>query len=339
MAPESGPMWTTVQTMTQSLNLTGRTFLLISLPIGFALAVVKSAGALTATPLQAAAGWLILSIGLCLVISRLRWSTWHALSEALVENERRGKFTPNFPETSPYEEVNRLGAALNGAARSISNSQADLDALYLQFVETMAQALDARDPYTAGHSLRVAEYSYALAVAMGFSDEEAETIRVAAQLHDIGKIGIPDAVLTKPGPLNSDEQGLIRLHPQIGCKILKRVGRFERLLGVVELHHENHDGSGYPYGLEGQGVPIGARIVHVADAFDAMTSNRSYRSALTRRSAILEIERNAGRMFDPLVAQAFLRLISSGKVEIGGLDVSTQVEAGANAEIRERMAV
>jgi HD-GYP domain-containing protein (c-di-GMP phosphodiesterase class II) len=120
---------------------------------------------------------------------------------------------------------------------------------------------------------------------------------------------------------------------------LKRVGRFERLLGVVELHHENHDGSGYPYGLEGQGVPIGARIVHVADAFDAMTSNRSYRSALTRRSAILEIERNAGSMFDPLVAQAFLRLISSGEIEMGGLDVSTQVEAGANAEIRERMAV
>lgn len=325
--------------MTQSLNLTGRTFLLISVPIGCALVVAKSAGALTSTPLQAAAAWLILSIGLCLVISRLRWSTWHALSEALMESERAGKFAPNFPESSPYEEVNRLGAALNAAARSILNSQADLDALYLQFVETMAQALDARDPYTAGHSLRVAEYSHALALAMGLSEEDADTIRVAAQLHDIGKIGIPDIVLSKPGPLTPDERGLIRLHPQIGCKILKKVGRFEKLLGVVELHHENHDGSGYPYGLAGHAVPIEARIVHVADAFDAMTSNRSYRSALTLQSAIHEIERNAGRMFDPQAAQAFLKLIGTGEIEVGGFDVSAEIERGTNAGIRERLAV
>lgn len=325
--------------MKEHLNLTVRTFLLISVPIGCALVAAKSAGAFTAPPLQAAAGWLILSIGLCLVLSRLRWSTWHALKEAVMESERAGKFAPNFPENSPYEEVNRLGAALNAAARSILNSQADLDALYLQFVETMAQALDARDPYTAGHSLRVAEYSYTLALAMGLSGEDAETIRLAAQLHDIGKIGIPDAVLTKPGPLNADEQGLIRLHPQIGCKILKRVGRFERLLGVVELHHENHDGSGYPYGLAGHGVPIEARIVHVADAFDAMTSTRSYRAALTLRSAVHEIERNAGHMFDPLVAQAFLKLIHAGEIEVGGLDVSGELESRTNAGIRERLAV
>ena len=325
--------------MTQSLNLTGRTFLLISVPIGFALSAVKSAGALTATPLQAAVGWLVLSIGLCLVISRLRWSTWHVLREALLESERAGKFTPNFPENSPYQEVNQLGAALNGAARSILNSQADMDAVYLQFVETMAQALDARDPYTAGHSLRVAEFSHKLALAMGLSVEDAETIRIAAQLHDIGKIGIPDAVLTKPGPLSPEEQGLIRLHPQIGCKILKRVGRFERLLGVVELHHENHDGTGYPYGLAGHGVPIEARIVHVADAFDAMTSTRSYRPALTLRSAVHEIERNAGRMFDPIAAHAFLRLIGAGEIQIGGLKVSTEMEAGVNGGIRERLAV
>lgn len=325
--------------MTQHLNLTGRTFLLISVPIGCALIAAKSTGSLTATPLETAVGWLILSIGLCIVMSRLRWSTWHALRDAVMESERAGKFTPNFPENSRYGEVNRLGAALNAAARSISNSQAELDALYLQFVETMAQALDARDPYTAGHSLRVAEYSYALARAMGLGDEDAETVRLAAQLHDIGKIGIPDAVLTKPGPLNLEEQGLIRLHPQIGCKILKRVGRFEKLLAVVELHHENHDGSGYPYGLAGHGVPIEARIVHVADAFDAMTSTRSYRPALTLRSAVQEIEKHAGKMFDPQVAQAFLKLIGAGEIEIGGLKVSAQMEAGANAGVRERLAV
>jgi HD-GYP domain-containing protein (c-di-GMP phosphodiesterase class II) len=172
---------------------------------------------------------------------------------------------------------------------------------------------------------------------MGLPAEEAETIRVAAQLHDIGKIGIPDAVLQKPGPLTAEEYGLIKLHPQIGRKILEKVVRFEGLLSVVELHHENHDGSGYPYGLAGDKVPIEARIVHVADVFDAMTTTRSYRSSLSLRAATLEIERNAGRQFDPLAAAAFLRLIAEGKIEVGGLKVSAQREMGL--EIRQRIAV
>jgi putative nucleotidyltransferase with HDIG domain len=196
----------------------------------------------------------------------------------------------------------------------------------------MAQALDARDPYTAGHSLRVAAYSHALALSMGLSELDAEEIRVAAQLHDIGKIGIPDAVLQKPGVLTPEEYGLIKLHPQIGRKILEKVGRFEGLLAVVELHHENYDGTGYPYGLAGHNVPISARIVHVADSFDAMTTTRSYRSALGLRSATHEIERNAGRMFDPVVAKTFLRLIGEGKIEIGALEVS-------EVETREHLAV
>jgi putative nucleotidyltransferase with HDIG domain len=228
--------------------------------------------------------------------------------------------------------VNRLAAALNGAARSITHSQDALDAAYLQFVETMAQALDARDPYTAGHSLRVAAYSHTLARALGLSDQDAETIRVAAQLHDIGKIGIPDAVLQKPGMLTPEEYGLIKLHPQIGRKILEKVGRFESLLAVVELHHENYDGTGYPYALAGHHVPIAARIVHVADAFDAMTTTRSYRPALSLRSATHEIERNAGRMFDPVVAKTFLKLIAEGEIEIGSLEVT-------ELEIREPLAV
>jgi putative nucleotidyltransferase with HDIG domain len=216
---------------------------------------------------------------------------------------------------------------LNVAAKSILDSQANLDGAYLQFVETMAQALDARDPYTAGHSLRVAASSHLLAVAMGLSNEEAETIRIAAQLHDIGKIGIPDAVLQKPGPLTPEEYGLIKLHPQIGCRILEKVGRFDRLLSVVELHHENHDGTGYPYGLAGNAVPMDARIVHVADVFDAMTTTRSYRRELPLWAAIEEIEKNAGFQFDPLVARTFLRLIAEGRIETGGLEVLTKTPA------------
>ena len=215
--------------MTRFLNLTGRTFLLIAVSIGLLLGAAQLSGVLRTSPLQAVVAGLILSIGLARTLSQLRAAIWRDLKAAVLESERSGQFRPNFPENSPLAEVNRLAAALNGAARSISHSQADLDAAYLQFVETMAQALDARDPYTAGHSLRVAEYSYTLAKAMGLSDEEAETIRIAAQLHDIGKIGIPDTVLQKPGQLTPEEYGLIKLHPQIGRKILEKVGRFERL--------------------------------------------------------------------------------------------------------------
>ena len=189
-----------------------------------------------------------------------------------------------------------------------------LESAYLEFIETMAQALDARDPYTAGHSIRVAAYAYAIAREVGLPEREAAAIRFAAQLHDIGKIGIPDAVLQKPGMLTLKEYGLIKLHPQIGRRILEKVGRFKKFLSVVELHHERHDGTGYPYGLSGTRIPLAARIVHVADAFDAMLTNRSYRTALTLEAAIEEVRVNAGRDFDPAVAEAFLKLVAEGRL-------------------------
>jgi putative nucleotidyltransferase with HDIG domain len=323
--------------MTRFLNLTGRTFLLISISIGVLLGTAQATGVLRTSPLRAAVAGLVISIGLAWTLSQQREAIWRDLKAAVLESERTGRFTPNFPENSPLTAVNRLAAALNGAARSIVHSQCDLDSAYLQFVETMAQALDARDPYTAGHSLRVAAYSHLLARAMGLSEQDAEEIRVAAQLHDIGKIGIPDAVLQKPGLLTAEEYGLIKLHPQIGRKILEKVARFESLLAVVELHHENHDGTGYPYGLVGHNVPIAARIVHVADAFDAMTTTRSYRSALGLRSATREIERSAGRMFDPVAARVFLKLIAQGQIEIGSLEVIA--ESASHIETREILAV
>jgi putative nucleotidyltransferase with HDIG domain len=313
--------------MTRFLNLTGRTFLVIAASISLALVIAHSTRGITVSTLTAATQGLMLAVVLTFVVTRLRDMSWGDLMRAVLESERTGTFTPNFPENSLLPELNRLSAVLNGAAKSLLNSQADLDRSHLQFVETMAQALDARDPYTAGHSLRVAAYSHALALEMGLSNEAAETIRIAAQLHDIGKIGIPDAVLQKPGILTIEEYGLIKLHPQIGRKILEKVGRFEQLLSVVELHHENHDGTGYPYGLAGNGVPIDARIVHVADAFDAMTTTRSYRSALPLRAAIHEIERNSGRQFDPVAAKAFLRLIAQGRIEIGKLEVSKEISS------------
>ena len=186
------------------INLTRRTFLLIVASISLALAIAQVTGVLCTTPLQSIGGGLVLSLVLTQAVSMLQAATYRDLMDALFESERTGEFAPNFPVKSISPQVNRLSMALNAAARSVVQSQADLDGAYLQFVETMAQALDARDPYTAGHSLRVAAYSHTLAVAMGLSNEKAEVIRIAAQLHDIGKIGIPDAVLQKPGMLTAE---------------------------------------------------------------------------------------------------------------------------------------
>jgi len=185
----------------------------------------------------------------------------------------------------------------------------ELSPVHFQFVETMAMVLDARDSYTAGHSERVAEYSHAIAVEMGLTMDQANEILVAAKLHDVGKIGVPDLLLRKAGPLTAEEFGLVKLHPQIGRKILEKVARFEPLLAVVELHHENIDGSGYPYKLRGEQIPLAASVVHVADAFDAMTSTRSYRRALSQDVAFQELRDKAGSQFNPACVEALIRVI------------------------------
>jgi HD-GYP domain-containing protein (c-di-GMP phosphodiesterase class II) len=179
----------------------------------------------------------------------------------------------------------------------------------LGLAEALAQALDARDRYTAGHSLRVADYAYGIARELELGERHTENIRLGAWLHDVGKIGIPDAVLLKPGPLTAEEFGLVKLHPQIGRRILERAPGFEALLDAVELHHENYDGSGYPYGLAGENIHFYARLIRVADAFDAMTTHRSYRPAHTAEAAMAEIQRGSGREFDPRCALALLRIL------------------------------
>ncbi|HEX5431745.1 MAG TPA: HD-GYP domain-containing protein [Bryobacteraceae bacterium] len=195
-------------------------------------------------------------------------------------------------------------------------------------LETLAITLDARDRYTAGHSHRVAEYSCAIAQQMNLAPQQIEIIRAGAQLHDIGKIGIPDSVLLKNGPLTPEEFGLIKLHPQIGRRILEKAFGFESLLDIVELHHENFDGTGYPYGLAGARIPLEARIVRVADAFDAMTTDRSYRPAFDPELAREAIQIGSGREFDPEAASAFLNI---GAVEGSLLDVAPVIRQGVPA--------
>lgn len=247
------------------------------------------------------------------------------LIERLRESERSGVLQGDFPETSSTREVNELAHAFNLAAKSVAESQRRLDETYLEITQTMAQTLDARDPYTAGHSSRVSDYAVAIAEAMNLSAEETEVIRVGANLHDIGKIGIPDAVLQKPGPLTGEEFEVIKRHPLIGKRILEGVAKFRDYLSIVEFHHENPDGTGYPWGLRGDQVPLGARIVHVVDAYDAMTSSRPYRQASAAAKAQDVLRRFAGTQFDPAVVEVFLRLTEAGVVRPPGADTGSQL--------------
>lgn len=183
----------------------------------------------------------------------------------------------------------------------------------LRSVFALAAAVDARDHYTAQHSQRLAEYSQLIAADLGFSRAELESLRLAALLHDIGKIGIRDAVLLKPGRLTDDEFSEMKLHPEIGHRILQGAVDAQILL-VVHHHHERFDGTGYPDGLKGDEIPIGARCLLVADAFDAMTSHRVYRRALTMERVVDELSRHSGTQFDPEIVAVFMRIIEDGKL-------------------------
>lgn len=193
------------------------------------------------------------------------------------------------------------------AAAAIENARLyeDLQATFQQTIEGLASAIDKMDRYTAGHSQRVAEYAVYLARRVGMNDEEIEIVRQSALMHDIGKIGCV-LNLNKPGKLTDDEYERFKLHPVYGSDILRPIQFLHPLIPGVHLHHERFDGRGYPLGLEGNKIPIIARLISVADTYDAMTSNRSYRRALPHEVAVAEIERCAGSQFDPDLAGEFV---------------------------------
>jgi putative nucleotidyltransferase with HDIG domain len=187
-------------------------------------------------------------------------------------------------------------------------------------VATMAQVVDDRDSSTFHHSERVANYAVSLAGELGLDEGLIELIEQAASVHDLGKIGVPDRVLLKPGPLTTDERATMWLHTEIGARILSQFHLFRSGAEIVLHHHEAFDGSGYPGGLAGDAIPLGARVVAVADAFDAMTSDRPYRRALSVDEAVERFHIGAGRQWDPVVVAAMLRLLDEGRLDdqIGG---------------------
>jgi putative nucleotidyltransferase with HDIG domain len=176
---------------------------------------------------------------------------------------------------------------------------------YNRTLETLGEALDVRDTYTGGHSLRIARYAELIARQAGCQPETIEHIRTAAMLHDIGKIGIPDSVLLKPGGLNEREMEMMKSHSLIGARLLRIAGFPDDVVTIVRHLHEHYDGWGYPAGLKGDAIPLGSRILAVADAYEAMTSNRIYRNALDSEDALTELCRFSGIQFDPDIVAAF----------------------------------
>ncbi len=185
----------------------------------------------------------------------------------------------------------------------------EVEALSLHIIQSLAQTIDAKDKYTNGHSERVAKYAMEIARRAGYSQKQQEDIYVMGLLHDVGKIGIADAVINKPGRLTKEEFDAIKEHPVIGADILRKIREMPNLMIGARWHHEKYDGSGYPDGLKGNEIPIEARIIAVADAYDAMTSNRSYRNVLPQEVVRKEIEEGSGSQFDPLLAGIMVQII------------------------------
>ncbi len=212
----------------------------------------------------------------------------------------------------PYnmEDLKMVELIASLAAGMIENSKLyrQIKKMYKDTIHVLANAMDARDPYTHGHSQRVAIYSKDIAEELGWGEEEREKLEMAALLHDIGKIGIRDSILLKKGRLTDEEYREIQKHPVISAKILEPFEMFAEIIPWVKHHHERYDGRGYPDGLKGENVPIGSRIIAVADTFDAMTSHRAYRRGLPPEVAIDTILKERGSQFDPEMAEAFVRV-------------------------------
>lgn len=178
---------------------------------------------------------------------------------------------------------------------------------YLDSVKVLAEAIDAKDTYTRGHSDRVRRMSLQIAVSLGFTEERREVLEYGALLHDIGKIGIEDEILRKPGPLSPEEFQTIQQHPLVGVKIVEGIEFFKDKIPMIRSHHEHFDGKGYPDGLVGEAIPLEARIIAVPDAFDAMASLRPHRRAMSLEDILLEMEKYKGKQFDPNILEIFLK--------------------------------
>ncbi len=226
----------------------------------------------------------------------------------------RGKLDGSDFSQPDLDLANQL-ASVAALAMENASLHDELHHLFLSSISALANAIDARDPYTKGHSERVTAYSVMLGQDLGLTGEELDELRYAALLHDIGKIRIRDHILHKPGRLTEEEFEEMKKHPQYGVEIMEPVRAFRQILPFMLHHHERFSGGGYPDGLRSEDIPFGARIMCVADCFDAMTSDRPYRRGMPKPDALAELSKHSGSQFDPRVVEAFLKLDSDGELD------------------------
>ena len=257
--------------------------------------------------------WVLFAIGVGALVLAAIASWWlattlaspiHDLTRSLADMASKRTFDQPVPASGVSQELDALAETVDALRSAVRLAEAESEATYLGVIGALAAALDARDPYTSGHSERVAGLSVAIGRKLQLPEEDIETLRLGALLHDIGKIGVSDVVLRKPGTLTPDEFEQIKRHPLLGARILKPLRFLSAHLAIVELHHEQPDGRGYPHGLRADQIPLLASIVRVADAFDAITTARAYRPARSATEAMAELWSHAGTGFETRVVQA-----------------------------------
>jgi len=215
-------------------------------------------------------------------------------------------------ENREYQEY--LEEKVESRTAALIEKHRSLQKLFINTVEAIARAIEAKDPYTVGHSKRVSKYCSHIAHKMGLESSETHDIEVAGLLHDVGKIGIPDAILGKPNRLSIEEYESIKEHPLISLKIIEPIQELGKVRDYVKYHHEKWDGTGYPEGLRGEDIPMGARVLSVADAFDTMWIGRQYHAAWSLDDVIMEFQKNRDTQFDGRVVNAFVDLIREDQV-------------------------
>jgi putative nucleotidyltransferase with HDIG domain len=245
--------------------------------------------------------------------------------KVLTESSRaiaRGDFSKRV-ELRSRTEIGELASTFNMMSDELQQFVQDLQraaeenrALFIGSIQMLAGAVDEKDPYTRGHSDRVTRYSQMIARELGLTDEQVEIVRVAAQLHDVGKIGIEDRILKKPGALTDEEFAIMKTHTTKGANILRPVAQLKNMLPGIELHHESLDGRGYPHGLKGEEIPLLPRIIAIADTFDALTTNRPYQKAHDPVEALKIIHSLSGKRLDPAAVTAFTAIYERGEIRI-----------------------
>ncbi|HWP83993.1 MAG TPA: HD domain-containing phosphohydrolase [Terriglobia bacterium] len=274
---------------------------------------------------RATTNWGLIALATCLALSYLLTLGIERPIRGLTEATRaiaQGDFSRRISLKSRTEigelasTFNHMSADLELYVQQLKDAAETNRQLFLDSIRMIAAAVDEKDPYTHGHSERVSRYSVLIARQLGLSEEEVDRIRISALLHDIGKIGIEDKILKKPGMLTPEEFAIMKQHPQKGAAIASRVAQLREMVPGIELHHEWLDGRGYPYGLQGADIPLMACIISVADTFDAMTTHRPYQTAMDPGVAIDYIQSFAGKKYEPRVAAALGAVFQAGEIKV-----------------------